>query len=82
MKKSVKNYLDNIFTARQLPYIAWGAFLPHLIACVKADGGTWNEIHGYFEFPPKITGGSWQIVSSDEIFYSWWWETSSEREKR
>lgn len=82
MKKAIKQYLDNCFAARQLPTIAWGAFLPYLIACVKADGGTWNELHGNFEFPPNLAGGSWEIVSKDEIFDSWWWETSSEREKR
>lgn len=67
MKRKVKEYLDNVFSARQLPGIAWGAFLLHLIACVKADGGTWYELHGYFEFPPKLTGGSWENVSTDEI---------------
>ena len=67
MKRKSKQYLDNVFSARQLPGIAWGAFLPHLIACVKADGGTWNELHGYFEFPPNLTGGSWDNVSTEEI---------------
>ena len=67
MKRKVKQYLENVFSARQLPCIAWGPFLVHLVACVKADGGTWNEMHGYFEFPPKLTGGSWQIVSVDDI---------------
>ena len=67
MKQKVKQYLDNVFAARQLPGIAWGAFMPHLIACVKADGGTWNELHEYFEFPPNLTGGSWDIVSTYEI---------------
>ena len=67
MKRKVKEYLDNVFAARQLPGIAWGAFLPHLIACVRADGGTWYELHGYFEFPPNLTGGTWEIVSTDEI---------------
>lgn len=67
MKKSIKTYLDNVFAARQLPTIAWGAFLPHLIACVKADGGTWNELHQYFEFPPNLTGGANEFVSIYEI---------------
>ena len=67
MKRKTKQYLDNVFAARQLPCIAWGAFLPHLIACVKADNGVWNEMHGYFEFPPNLTGGSWEIVSIEEI---------------
>ena len=68
MKKAIKKYLDNVFLARQLPAIAWGAFLPYLISCVKADGGTWNELHGYFEFPPTITKGSYKPVGVDEIF--------------
>lgn len=67
MKRKVKAYLDNVFTARQLPGIAWGAFLPHLIACVKADGGTWNELHQYFEFPSSITG-AYETIGADEIF--------------
>ena len=67
MKRKVKQYLDNVFAARQLPTIAWGAFLPHLIACLKADGGTWNELHQYFEFPPNLTGWSWEIIPIDEI---------------
>lgn len=67
MKRKVKQYLDNVFAARQLPGIAWGAFLPHLIACVEADGATWHEIHGYFEFPPNLTGGTWDIISISEI---------------
>ena len=72
MKRKIKNYLDNVFAARQLPTIAWGAFLSHLIVCVKADGGTWHEIHNYFVFPPNLTGGSWEIVSVDEILKQWW----------
>lgn len=67
MKKSIKKYLDNCFAARALPTIAWGAFLPHLIACIKADGGEWNELHRYFELPPSITGVSWEIISVNEI---------------
>ncbi len=67
MKRKIKAYLDNVFAARQLPEIAWGAFLPHLVACVKADGGTWNELHGYFEFPLFVTG-AYEIVGADEIF--------------
>lgn len=67
MKRKIATYLDNVFAARQLPGIAWGAFLPHLIACVKADGGTWNELHQYFEFPPILAGGSWEIVHINEI---------------
>lgn len=67
MKREIKQYLDNVFAARQLPGIAWGPFLTHLVACVKADGGTWSELHSYFEFPPILTGGSWEIVSADEI---------------
>ena len=60
-------YLDNVFSARQLPAIAWQPFLAHLVACVGADGGIYNETHQYFEFPPKITGKEWLIVSVDEI---------------
>lgn len=67
MKQKVKQYLENVFAARQLPAIAWGPFLTHLVACVKADGGTWYELHGYFEFPPNLTGRSWDIVSTSEI---------------
>lgn len=67
MKRKVRAYLENVFFARQLPTIAWGAFLPHLIACVKADGGTWNEFHGYFEFPPNLTGGAWEVAGLEEI---------------
>lgn len=72
MKRKVKEYLDNVFAARQLPGIAWGAFLPHLIACVKADGGSFHELHQYFEFPPNLTGSKWEIISSSEIFEKWW----------
>ncbi len=41
MKRKIKTYLDNVFAARQLHGIAWGPFLIHLIASVKADGGAW-----------------------------------------
>lgn len=67
MKNAVKKYLDNIFAARSLPTIAWGAFQPHLIACIKADGGTWNELHRYFELPLTVTG-AYELVDADEIF--------------
>lgn len=67
MKKNIATYLDNVFAARNLPTIAWGPFLQYLVACVNADGGTFHELHGYFEMPPKITGRYWENVSIEEI---------------
>lgn len=72
MKLKIKKYLDNCFAARSLSAIAWGAFLPFLIKCVEADGGAWNELHRYFEFPPKVTKGGWETTHESEILKKWW----------
>lgn len=72
MSPEVQRYLDSVFDARKLPTIAFGAFLPFLIDCVMADGGKWDELHRYFEFPPKITGEGFEIVNVDEIMRQWW----------
>ena len=72
MKKPIVSYLDKVFAARMLPTIAWGAFMPHLISCVNADGGVWDDLHKLFQIPPNISGGAWEIVSQAEIFEKWW----------
>lgn len=68
----ISRRLDDYFTARQLPAIAWGGFFPFLISCVRADGGTFDPLHRLFEFPPTITGGQWETLAADEIFNHWW----------
>lgn len=68
MKNAIKKYLDNVFAARQAPAIAFGPFFDFLVSCVKADGGTWNEVHQYFEFPPGVAGGSLGILGKEEVF--------------
>ena len=72
MKKSVSKYLDDVFGAIAIPSIAFGPFLERLKACVEADGGSYNDLHRYFELPPKVTGGAWEVISECEIFEQWW----------
>ena len=78
LKRKLLQRLDNYFTARQLPAIAGGVFLPFLISCVRADGGTYNDLHKFFEFAPTITGGEW-LTDSESEFFNYWWKAGGRR---
>jgi hypothetical protein len=71
MKKAVKKYLENVFAARQAPAIAFGPFFDFLLSCVKDDGGTWHEIHQYFELGTKNG-----ILFFDKSEVVKWWHTA------